>query len=140
MTRIYTYQCENAVNTSRDHISQLTKRGVYSRAELAEFIRALRAELLTLDLVLDAWEIADAQDAEDKQRNIAIAEEAAKAEEQEQQEQAQPTEQKQQEYLKQNVKSCNNCKNKGYCTNSSYLNPVEAATRCGKYEQKGDQA
>ena len=88
MNRIYTYQCENAVNTSRDHISQLAKRGVYSRAELDSLIRALRAELLTLDLVLDAWEIADAQDAEDKQRNIAVAEEAAKAEAQEKGDQA----------------------------------------------------
>ena len=88
MTRIYTYQCENAVNTSRDHISQLAKRGVYSRAELDSLIRALRAELLTLELVLDAWEIADAQDAEDKQRNIAVAEEAAKAEAQEKGDQA----------------------------------------------------
>ena len=88
MTRIYTYQCQNAVSTSRDHISQLAKRGVYSRAELDSFIRALRAELLTLDLVLDAWEVADAQDAEDKQRNIAIAEEAAKSEAQEKGDQA----------------------------------------------------
>lgn len=140
MTRIYTHQCENAVNTSRDHISQLAKRGVYSREELDTFIRALRAELHTLDLVLDAWEIADAQDAEDKQRNIAIAEEAAKAEAQEQQEQAQPAEQEQPEYWKQNVKSCDNCKHKGYCINYSYLNPVGAATKCDKYEQKGDQA
>ena len=74
MTRIYTYQCENAINTSRDHISQLAKRGVFSRAELAEFIHALRAELYILDLVLDTWEIADEQKVEDQQRNIAIAE------------------------------------------------------------------
>ena len=88
MTRIYTYKCQNAVSTSRDHISQLAKRGVHSRAELDSFIRALRAELYTLDLVLEAWEIADAQDVEDQQRNRAIAEEAAKAEAQEKGDQA----------------------------------------------------
>ena len=87
MTRIYTYQCENAVNTSRDHISQLAKRGVFSHEELDAFIRALRAELHTLDLVSDAWEIADKQMDEERERNAKEAAQAQQHAEQEQPEQ-----------------------------------------------------
>lgn len=84
MTRIYTYQCENAARTSRDHINQLTQRGIFSRAELDTFICTLRAELYTLDLVLDAWEIADKQMDEERERRAKEEEQAQQHAEQEQ--------------------------------------------------------
>lgn len=140
MTRIYIYQCENAARTSRDHISQLTQRGIYSREELADFIDAIRAELHTLDLVLDTWEIADKQMDEERERRAKETEQAAKAEAQEQQEQAQPTEQKQPEYWMP-LKSCENCKRAKRCNDYDFDDPVTGA--CERFEaitQKGDQA
>ena len=140
MTRIYTYQCENAARTSRDHINQLTQRGIYSREELDTFIRTLRKELYTLELVLDAWEIADKQMDEELERRAKEAEQAAKAEAQEQQEQAQSTEQEQSAYLKQ-LKLCENCKRARICNGYDYYDPITGT--CERFEaitQKGDQA